>query len=487
MRVPRRGAALAVSIAWVFGVLGMAPARAATVDRAGALPVSSFDSGVTRLAGPNRYSTAVRASERFSPGVPVVYVATGQDFPDALGAAAAAARLGGPLLLTEPTALPAEVASELRRLAPQRIVVVGGPAVVGADVADPLGAVAPVRRLFGANRYETSLAIARDAFSSSDFVLIATGRTFPDALSGTGVAALRQGPVILVDGSAQSTPAAALEVLDGFGVQSVAIAGGVGAVSGGISTQLQGRGFAVSRFGGADRYATAASLNDAFFPSGSVAQEFIATGESFPDALSGAALAGQLLSPVYVTSGPCAPAPIRASRIRLGAGATVVLGGVAVVSEAAAANLGCLATTEPTISGAALLGSSLVADTGRWTEAVTFSYQWMADGVAVSGATGPVLALTAPHVGKRISVRVTGSAPGYVSAAAVSSATASVGYPGRISVNSWDCPSWAPIKGNRNSMIYHVPSGAFYSQTKPEECFRTEADAVAAGYRRSLR
>lgn len=52
-------------------------------------------------------------------------------------------------------------------------------------------------------------------------------------------------------------------------------------------------------------------------------------------------------------------------------------------------------------------------------------------------------------------------------------------------VSEWDCPVRAPIKGNADSMIYHVPDGAYYDITKPEECFSTEADAVAAGYRRS--
>lgn len=47
------------------------------------------------------------------------------------------------------------------------------------------------------------------------------------------------------------------------------------------------------------------------------------------------------------------------------------------------------------------------------------------------------------------------------------------------------CPASHPIKGNASSMIYHVPGGAFYAKTNPEACFASEADARAAGYRRS--
>jgi hypothetical protein len=49
-----------------------------------------------------------------------------------------------------------------------------------------------------------------------------------------------------------------------------------------------------------------------------------------------------------------------------------------------------------------------------------------------------------------------------------------------------DCPDFAPIKGNQSG-IYHVPGGAYYDVTDPEECFATEADAQAAGYRASER
>ncbi len=47
------------------------------------------------------------------------------------------------------------------------------------------------------------------------------------------------------------------------------------------------------------------------------------------------------------------------------------------------------------------------------------------------------------------------------------------------------CPAGLPVKGNqgREEWIYHVPGGRSYDSTQPEECFATEADAQAAGYR----
>ncbi|MCA9388858.1 thermonuclease family protein [Candidatus Berkelbacteria bacterium] len=48
-----------------------------------------------------------------------------------------------------------------------------------------------------------------------------------------------------------------------------------------------------------------------------------------------------------------------------------------------------------------------------------------------------------------------------------------------------DCPADEPIKGNAQSMIYHLPGVRYYNQTKPEECFANEQAAIDAGYRKS--
>ncbi len=82
---------------------------------------------VQRIAGTGRYDTAAAVSASFfDPGVPVAYVATGLSFPDALAGGAAAAATGGPVLLVDRVAVPAATATELERLRPGRIVVLGG-------------------------------------------------------------------------------------------------------------------------------------------------------------------------------------------------------------------------------------------------------------------------------------------------------------------------------------------------------------------------
>lgn len=54
-------------------------------------------------------------------------------------------------------------------------------------------------------------------------------------------------------------------------------------------------------------------------------------------------------------------------------------------------------------------------------------------------------------------------------------------------ISKWNCPAWAPIKGNkgRKEWIYHLPGQRSYNITAPEACFSTEAAAQRAGYRRA--
>ena len=90
---------------------------------------------VTRLGGADRYATAVAVSAAtYSPGVSVVYLASGTGFADALAGAPAAGMQAGPVLLVTPTSIPAVVATELTRLHPARIVILGGTGAVSAAV-----------------------------------------------------------------------------------------------------------------------------------------------------------------------------------------------------------------------------------------------------------------------------------------------------------------------------------------------------------------
>lgn len=325
--------------------------------------ISAFPAGITRLSGADRYGTAVAASRRYAPNVPVAIVATGTDFPDALSAASAAAALGGPLLLTQPTKLPSSTSTELKRLKPKKIYVVGGTGVVSAAIAKELGRIAPVKRLAGADRYATGDAIAKAVFPHADHAIIATGKGFADALAATGAAGSRRAPIMLVDGSKKTVSKTTLSRLSALGVRTISIVGGTAAVTSAIQSQLTKAGFGVKRYGGADRYATAALINAAYFAPGSSVNEFFATGLDFPDALAAGALAGRLAAPLELTLRTCVDPAVNDSVNALGANNRVVMGGVAVLSSAASQNARCVypVTSEP-LSGWATSGFTLSTD-----------------------------------------------------------------------------------------------------------------------------
>jgi hypothetical protein len=157
-------------------------------------------------------------------------------------------------------------------------------------------------------------------------------------------------------------------------------------------------------------------------------------------------------------------------------------------SKATAAVKGILTAPVPRITGSTIVGSKLTAVPQTWTSGTKLTYQWYRNGKAISRATGSTLVVTAAMVKGTITVRVTGTKSGYIAAARTSGKTGVVSYPARTKpISAWNCPSWAPIKGNASSMIYHVPRGQYYNKTKPEACFSSESAAVKAGYRKSKR
>lgn len=166
--------------------------------------------------------------------------------------------------------------------------------------------------------------------------------------------------------------------------------------------------------------------------------------------------------------------------------------GYATVAKTSKATLRVPRVAIPTVTGRTYATLRLTAKPGTWSTGTSFSYQWYADGRAISGATSSALTLAERHRGARITVKVTGRKSGYTTVSQTSAATAAV-KSGKSSPASKDnCPSAYPIKGNQTTRhttdwIYHVPGGQYYAVTDPEECFVSARAAELAGYRPSKR
>ena len=295
----------------------------------------------SRLWGADRYETAVAVSQRFPSDQQAVFIASGEDYPDALSATAAAARAGGPVLLTPRAVLPRVVAMEIRRLNPSRIYVLGGSAVVSDAVLRTLKNMVPsTERLYGADRYATSAAVVKRFFPAARQIILATGRGYADALVAGATAGRLEAPTLLIDGTRRALTAAEMNRFAAMGTREIILAGGHGSISIPIEQQLRTAGFDVRRLGGASRYETGVRVMD---HAGTTppTEILLASGENFPDALAAAALAAQTGAELYLTRSACVPTSPQQAIQTSAATPRTAVGGVAVVSAKALANQGC--------------------------------------------------------------------------------------------------------------------------------------------------
>lgn len=290
-----------------------------------------------RVSGTDRYATAVAISKHGYPDatkVSTLVVATGTEFPDALSAAPLAAKVGGPLLLSSPTALPASTKTEIQRLKPSKILIAGGTGAVSAEVETTLKGLVTtggtVTRLSGTDRYATSLAIAKYGFPTISSVFVATGTDYPDALSAGAAAGKLGAPVVLVPGTASTVPTTTSSYLTGAGVKTAYIAGGTAIVSSSIQSSLS-TGRTVKRYAGTDRYNTSVLIaNDHHTVGGRM---YLASGLDFPDALAGAAIAGRNKAPLVLSGKVCVLGSITAVQATIRPTAVYLLGGTALLAD----------------------------------------------------------------------------------------------------------------------------------------------------------
>lgn len=291
-----------------------------------------------RIQGDTRYDVAVNVSKAAFPGnakAPVVYIVTGDNYPDALSAAPAAVKEGGSLLLTQPDYLPPSVATEIKRLNPSRIVVVGGPSSVSEGVFASLGTLvngASVTRIGGADRYIVSRAVATTVFSGGAAgAYIATGANFPDALGAGAAAGSKSQPVVLVNGGDSTLDTATATTLRTLGVKNITVVGGPDSLAPSIVTTLNSIA-PTNRYSGSDRFDSVAAVNAAAFTQSN--QVYLATGYNFPDALAGSVLAGLQKAPLYVVRGDCVPDSVAKEIARLKATKVTLLGGQSALTVA---------------------------------------------------------------------------------------------------------------------------------------------------------
>jgi putative cell wall-binding protein len=290
---------------------------------------------ITRLAGADRYATAAAVSaQRFAPGVSVAYVATGENFPDALAVGALAAVQDAPVLLVRAGSLPAATADELARLRPGRIVVVGGPSVVSDGVVAALAryTTGGVRRVAGPDRFATAAAVSASGFRAGvPVAYIATGMDFGDALVGGPAAARDGGPVLLA--RTDALPASTASELARLRPGRIVVVGGPTGIGDGVVATLQRYTTgSVSRLAGGDRYQTGVAVSSTF--AAGTQTVYVATGEGYADGLTGGATSGGFPGPLVLVPSASLPSVVAGELQRLAPRHVVVVGGPSVISDA---------------------------------------------------------------------------------------------------------------------------------------------------------
>lgn len=285
-----------------------------------------------RLFGSDRYKTAVAISQKGWKTSQYAILARGDDFADALCAGPLAKKYGAPILLTQPDRLNADVLAELKRLGVKNVFIVGGTGAVSSNVEDALKSAGIIKaeRIYGADRYETSVKIA-EKLGKFDKIALATGSDFPDALSISAVAAKLGMPILLT--GKDSMPGKVKQYIDSKQISKTYVIGGTAVINDSIKNLAPN----AVRLGGKDRYETNVLVMKEFAEVLKFSDIYLAIGEGpngneFADALSGAVLAAQTSSPVVLVGKklPDVTADFIKTKISVASRATA-LGGEAVV------------------------------------------------------------------------------------------------------------------------------------------------------------
>lgn len=281
---------------WVTEVFLKAPAGKPTLQGTATPPPPPVP--VTRLAGATDADTALAVARRFASGSATAVVVGRSDvFADALAGGPLAAVNDGPVLLTAPDRVSGDTVAEATRILRSggTVYLLGGNRALSPAVeAAFANAGLKTERLYGNDRYETAIAVARKTSGSPAEVFVVSGTNFADAIVAGPVAGSRSAPIVLADPA--GIPLATRAYLLTVPGSRRTVIGGTAAVS---DAGYQQAG-ASERVAGADRYDTAVKVAGRWLANASALS--FATGGSFQDALAGAALSARDATPLLLLS-----------------------------------------------------------------------------------------------------------------------------------------------------------------------------------------
>jgi len=253
----------------------------------------------SRIAGSDIYKTAVKIAEEGWPKADYAILVRADDFADALCAGPLARKYNAPILFTPTYRLGSSVLDELDRLKVKKVIIIGGYGAISRNIERQLSdeGIREIERIYGENRYETSVKIAQ-RLGSKDIALC-TGENYADALSVSAVAASKGWAILLTN--PKNLPTAVEQHLKNYRVENIYLIGGTNAISENIAGQIN----YTERFAGANRYATNCLIIERFANDLDFSKIYTAPGEgqnNYAYALAGVPLAAQTSSPILLNS-----------------------------------------------------------------------------------------------------------------------------------------------------------------------------------------
>ena len=149
---------------------------------------------IKRIAGSDRFETNLKILKEADVRSGDLLVCSGVGYADSLAASAS----GRPIMLVDDK-LSDEQKKLIKSLDRGNIKIIGGYKSVNSNIENACKSLAPTIRIYGEDRYKTSLAIAKHFFKNSKSAVFAYGDNFPDGLCGGVLAEKMNAPLLLIN------------------------------------------------------------------------------------------------------------------------------------------------------------------------------------------------------------------------------------------------------------------------------------------------
>lgn len=153
-------------------------------------------------------------------------------------------------------------------------------------------------RVYGSNRYETSVAVSKKFFKKAENVVIASGTNNVDALVSSSYAKLSKAPILLT--FKEDVPSVVFSELERLKTKSITIIGGESSISSSVEKELKNKGYKVTRIFGKDRYETSTKLAREVMKKSKSKKIAVINGEKEADALSASSLVNKANMPLVM-------------------------------------------------------------------------------------------------------------------------------------------------------------------------------------------